>query len=81
MRCVHLNRAGEQCRDPALEDSQLCPYHARILEDHDPDGRLEVIEGSGRTSRFPLIYRLAAIALLLLFLLQGYQTVLSWLRR
>ena len=80
MRCVHLNRVGEQCRDQALEGSQLCPYHARILEDDDPDRRLEVLESrSERTSRFPLIYRIVAALLLLLFALQGYQTVLSWL--
>ena len=80
MRCVHLNRVGERCRDQALEGSQLCPYHARILEDDDPDRRLEVLESrSERTSRFPLIYRVVAALLLLLFALQGYQTVLSWL--
>ncbi len=80
MRCVHLNRVGEQCRDQALEGSHLCPYHARILEGDDPDQRFEALEARReRTSRFPLIYRLAAAALLLLFVLQAYQTILSWL--
>ena len=80
MRCVHLNRVGEQCRDQALEGRQLCPFHARILEDEDPDVRLEA--GSGHreaTSRFPLIYRLAALGLLLLFLFDAYRALRTWL--
>jgi hypothetical protein len=80
MRCVHLNRIGEQCRDQALEGGQLCPYHTRIFEDEDLDQRFEVVEGRrDRVSRYPLIYRLAAGALLLLFVMQIYQTVVSWL--
>ena len=80
MRCVHLNRVGEQCRDQALEGRQLCPFHARILEDDDPDRRLESMAGRGEsTSRFPLIYRLAAVALLLIFLLDAFRTLRSWL--
>ena len=80
MRCVHLNRVGEQCRDQALDGRQLCPYHARILEDDDPESRLEALSGRGESrSRFPLIYRLAALALLLLFLLEGFGDVRSWL--
>ena len=76
MRCVHLSRAGEQCRDQALEGRELCAYHARMLEDYDIDS------GSSErrpASRFPLIYRVAAALLLLLFAMQAYQTVLSWL--
>jgi hypothetical protein len=71
---------GEQCRDQALEGRQLCPYHARILEDDDPESRLEAITGaSERASRFPLIYRMAALALLLIFLLDGFGALRSWL--
>jgi len=71
---------GEQCRDQALEGRQLCPFHARILEDDDPEQRLDAGTGSREgTSRFPLIYRLAALVLLLIFLLDGYRVLRSWL--
>ena len=76
MRCVHLNRVGEQCRDQALEGKEFCAYHARILEDYDPDSGVRERKPA---SRFPLIYRVAAALLLLLFAMQAYQTVLSWL--
>jgi hypothetical protein len=80
MRCVHLNRVGEQCRDQALEGRQLCAYHARILEDDDPESRMEAISGGAeKSSRFPLIYRLAALTLLLIFLLDAFGTIRSWL--
>jgi hypothetical protein len=76
MRCVHLNRVGEQCRDQALEGREFCAYHARMLEDYDIDS---ASSESRPASRFPLIYRVAAALLLLLFATQAYQTVLSWL--
>ena len=80
MRCVHLNRVGEQCRDQALEGRQLCAYHARILEDDDPEERRAALSGAGdHSSRFPLIYRLAALALLLIFLLDGFSALRTWL--
>jgi hypothetical protein len=80
MRCVHLNRVGEQCADQALEGRQLCPYHARILEDDDPEERREAISGqSDRLSRFPMIYRMAAVILLLYFLLDSLGALRSWL--
>lgn len=82
MRCVHLNRVGDQCRDQALQGGHLCSFHARVLEDDDPDRRLEALEARGESkARFPLIYRLAALFLLALFAMQAYQTVLSWLGR
>ncbi len=80
VRCVRLNRIGEQCRDQTLEGRRLCSYHSRILEDHDPDRRLEALAGS-RISRFPVVYRLATIALLLIFLYAAFQTALRWLGR
>ena len=80
MRCVRLNRIGEQCTDQALAGKKYCPYHSRILEDHDPDLRLDALAGS-RVSRFPVVYRLAAIALLLIFLYAAFQTSLRWLSR
>ena len=83
MRCVHLNRVGEQCRDQALPGRQLCAFHARMLEDFDSDDaglRDEVLAGKReRASRFPLIYRLAALVLLLIFLLDTFPMLRSWL--
>jgi len=78
MRCVHLNRIGEQCRDQALEGRQFCAYHSRILEDYDPDRTMQTLSGKREgMSRFPLIYRLAALALLLLFLVNACHTLLA----
>lgn len=81
MRCLHLNRVGEQCRDQALEGHQLCAFHARILEDDELELRREpAFENSARRSRIPLIYRLAALALLLIFLFDAFGSLRSWLR-
>ncbi|MBI4480418.1 MAG: hypothetical protein HY651_10385 [Acidobacteria bacterium] len=79
MRCVHLNRVGEQCRDQALEGRQLCAFHSRILEDDDPAARQEADSGGEKSSGFPLIYRLAALVLLLIFLLEAFDPIRSWL--
>ena len=80
MRCVHLNRVGEQCRDQALEGRQLCAFHARILEDDDLDSRQEAASGRRQgLSRFPLIYRLAALTLLLIFVMEAFGALRSWL--
>ncbi|MBI2819158.1 MAG: hypothetical protein HYX73_04195 [Acidobacteria bacterium] len=80
MRCVHLNRVGDQCRDQALEGRQLCAFHSRILEDDDPEGQMEATSGRREgTSRFPMIYRLAALILLLLILLDTFGSIRSWL--
>ena len=84
MRCVHLNRVGEQCRDQALGGRQFCAYHARLLEDFESDdaSRDEVLAGKReRTARFPLIYRLAAAILLFIFLLDAVPMLRSWLSR
>ena len=69
MRCVHLDRSGWQCPREARERAEFCADHTRFLDPEWPESR----------SRYPLRYRLAALALLLLFLFEGYQTVLSWL--
>jgi hypothetical protein len=80
LRCVYLNRVGEQCRDQALEGRQLCAYHARIFEEDDPEARRDALSGGGeRASRFPLIYRLAAALLVLYFLLDAFSSIRSWL--
>ena len=81
MRCVHLNRVGDQCQDQALNGRQLCAFHARMLEDYDPDGNVEAASAS-RTesrSRFPMIYRLAALILLILLLFQTFGSIRTWL--
>jgi hypothetical protein len=59
----------------------LCAFHARLLEDFDPeDSREDVLAGRrDRASRFPLIYRLAALALLLIFLLDAFPMLRGWL--
>jgi hypothetical protein len=82
MRCLHLNRVGEQCRDQALAGRELCPFHARILEDDDPEARHEALSSRGEgTSRFPMIYRLAAAILLLYFLVEAFGSIRSWLAK
>ena len=68
VRCMHLDESGWQCPLEAVEGTQLCADHTRFL---DPDS-----EPSQRT---PLLYRLTALALLLIFLYNYYQIVLGWL--
>jgi hypothetical protein len=80
LRCVHLNRVGDQCPDQALEGRQLCAFHARLLEDYDSDAAGEPAAAeSERRSRFPVIYRLAALLLLLILLMQTFGSVRAWL--
>lgn len=80
MRCVHLNRAGRQCGNQALEGGQFCALHSPMLENDNPQNRVSALEDDADSgAHFPLVYRLAALALLLLFLLQGYQAIRSWL--
>ena len=75
MRCIHLNRVGEQCRDQAIQGSELCAYHAGILEDRVLGA--DDTESSQRRPRFPLLYRIAAALLLLLFLIEIMQNLRS----
>lgn len=80
MRCVHLNRVGDQCPDQALQGRQLCAFHSRMLEDYDPEAAGEAT--SARTehrSRFPMIYRLAALILLLILLMETFGSIRTWL--
>jgi hypothetical protein len=80
VRCVHLNRVGDQCPDRALEGRQLCAFHARMLEDYDPETAAETTSSrSEHRSRFPMIYRLAALILLLLILLNTFGSIRTWL--
>lgn len=69
MRCMHLDRGGWQCPAEALEGRDFCVDHLPVLE----AAWLE------HSRRYPLPYRLAALVLLLIFLLNAYQTVSSWL--
>lgn len=80
MRCAHRNRIGEQCRDQATANSQLCAYHAGIFEGREMGSSSEDTHssnsgGMGRQSRFPFIYRVAAGLLLLLFLIEIAQSL------
>lgn len=68
LRCMHLDRSGWQCPAEAREGTEFCADHTPFLEP----------EHESRRSR-PLIYRLAALALLLIFLYNYYQIVLGWL--
>ena len=68
MRCLHLDQSGGQCPWKPVEGTDLCADHTRFLE---PD--------SGTENRTPLVYRLTAFALLLIFLYSYYQIVLGWL--
>jgi hypothetical protein len=80
VRCVHLNEVGLQCPEQALEGKEFCPYHTRIPEDPDPEGSAWVVSDRREgTSRVPVVYRLAALILLLIFALNAYRTLRSWL--
>ena len=65
VRCMHLDRRGWQCSAEALEGSAFCAVHRPFID------AVETEPKSGR----PLLYRLAAFALLLIFLFNAYQTV------
>jgi hypothetical protein len=65
---MHLDASGSQCPMEAIEGTQLCADHTQFL---DPDNEAD--------RRTPLLYRLVALALLLLFLYNYYQIVLSGL--
>ncbi len=69
MRCVHLNRLGQQCSTEALPEDVFCAAHSpdRELESPEPDN-----------SR-PAIYRVVAFLLLFIFLFNAYQILLGWL--
>ena len=69
MRCMYLYRSGDQCPCRAMEGSDFCADHVPVPE---PD---TASSNSGR----PLLYRLAALLLLLIFLANYYQTLRHWL--
>jgi hypothetical protein len=80
MRCAHINRIGEQCRGQVVINSRFCAYHAGILEGRSSSALDEEDElPARRRSRFPLIYRIAAGLLLLMFLLEFAQNIRGWL--
>jgi hypothetical protein len=63
---MHLDDSGRQCPMEAVEETQLCAAHTRFVDlDNEP------------SRRTPLLYRLVALVLLLLFLYNYYQIVLS----
>jgi len=73
MRCMHLNRNGGQCTAEAVGGVDFCADHYSV-----PDAILESEIGQAK-SRIPYVYRLAALALLLIFLFNAYQTLQRWL--
>lgn len=83
MRCTQVNRVGEQCRGQAVAGSELCAFHAGILEGRssralDDDADFQQSGRPRRQSRFPLIYRIAAGLLVLAFLMQFAQIIKGW---
>ena len=70
MRCLHLDQNGRQCPAEAVEEGSLCPDHTPII---DPDTTAQ----KGFT---PYFYRLVAALLLLIFLINEYQSFLRWLK-
>lgn len=76
---MQINRVGEQCRGQAVAGSQLCAFHAGILEGRSSGGLDgENLSRSGGQSRFPLIYRIAAGLLLLFMLMEVFQVIRDW---
>ncbi len=65
---MQLDQSGRQCPFETVEGTEFCADHTRFLESESDSG-----------SRRPLVYRLTAAALLLLFLYNYYQIVLGWL--
>lgn len=79
MQCTQINRVGEQCRGQAVAGSQLCAFHAGILQGRAAGGGDDTREyRTGRQSRFPLIYRIAAGLLLVIFILELAQLIRDW---
>ncbi|MBI1955173.1 MAG: hypothetical protein HYS38_02155 [Acidobacteria bacterium] len=68
---MHLDRKGWQCSAEALEGSGFCADHRPLFDAEETEPK------SGR----PLLYRLAALILLLIFFFNAYQTVRAWLGR
>ena len=75
VRCLHLSRSGWQCPAEAIEGSDFCADHTPV-----PDSVLNP-DGAGEGSRRPYIYQLAAFLLLLIFLMNYYQTLRQLLAR
>ena len=71
MHCIHLDKRGWQCPAEALEGSEFCAGHRPFFD----------AEETEPNSSRPLLYRLAAFVLLLIFLFNTYQTVCAWLGR
>jgi hypothetical protein len=65
---MNLDDAGWQCPMEAVEGTEFCADHTRFL---DPENEAD--------KSTPLLYRLTALVLLVLFLYNYYQIVLGWL--
>lgn len=69
VRCVYLDSGGRQCPAVAIAGGEFCAAHQRVRES-------EMTESN---SPRPLLYRLAALFLLLMFLMNAYQMIQEWL--
>ena len=63
---MHLDDSGRQCPMESVDGTTLCADHTRFLDPENEPYR-----------RTPFIYRLVALTLLLIFLYNYYQVVLS----
>jgi hypothetical protein len=67
-RCAHLYESGRQCTRFAIDDRDFCEDHAILPDTFDRDET----SGIGR-----LVLRIAALVLLIIFLIPFYYTVKS----
>lgn len=65
---MHLDNSGRQCPFEPVEGTDFCADHTRFLDSENESAR-----------RTPFVYRLVALTLLLIFLYNYYQIVLSGL--
>jgi hypothetical protein len=64
-RCLHMYDSGFQCIDEALDPTEFCEAHQKIVD-------FETLQDSPARK---LVYRLIALVLLILFLLPFIYTV------
>ncbi|OFV98989.1 MAG: hypothetical protein A3F68_13420 [Acidobacteria bacterium RIFCSPLOWO2_12_FULL_54_10] len=70
MRCLELDSKGRQCPQEALPGKDFCADHHPILR---------ILTPEANPNR-PLIYRIAALVLLFIFLYNGYRILMQWMR-
>ena len=70
LRCLELDSKGRQCQQEAMLGKDFCADHHPILRFLTPEA----------SPNRPLIYRIAAIGLLFIFLYNGYLILMQWMR-